>query len=88
MNEVEFILIAEIDFCYWALKEISGQLGTSPKSPIEDLIDKSTGFYKEKTDQIQKNGEELIKRIIKNKTKLNIDSKRDKEFLKKILEIK
>lgn len=70
--------IAIIDYCYWRLKVLSERLNTS-KSGIERMVDKACGYNE--TEEIRKEGIELVEHIIESKKAIGADYSGDSEFL-------
>lgn len=76
----------QIDYCYWLLQEMSEHTGER-QNPLEAMIDKATGFNKEKVLQNIRQTKNLIGLIIKYKKKLGYATDADAELLKKIKKV-
>lgn len=76
-----FKLVAEIDFCYWALSRLSEG---HPTSPIAELVDNATGKSNADAIELKKSSIKLLERIVSKKRALKLDATADKEALRKV----
>lgn len=82
-----FEAYAEIDMCYYGLKMIHDESFVS-KTPIEQMVDKATGFSQAKTKENIKIGIALLKRIIKAKKTIEADFSGDENMLNALKKLK
>lgn len=82
----ELYYIGQLDFCYFALKEMSAD-SVEKLSPIESMVDSATGMDRHLIEQKVSSSIELVKCIIKCKTKLSYDISEDKNLLVKLRKI-
>ena len=82
----EIYYIGQIDFCYFALNEMSAD-SIEKLSPIESMVKSATGMDRHLIEQQITSSIELVKCIIKCKKKLSYDIDADKELLVKLRKI-
>jgi len=73
----------QIDYCYYRIKSLSDKLN-EPKTPIDAMIDKASGFSKQQFDEIAKEIKYLSGVIIKCKKKLGYETATDESLLETI----
>jgi hypothetical protein len=79
-SEKTFEAYATIDLCYYGLQKLNEELG-QPKSGLEILIDRSTGFDKAKMKEWIETSIELLEQIIEAKKVIEADYKNDSKML-------
>lgn len=87
-NKKYFQNIATIDYCYFILKNIHSDLANDKRSPLDRMIDASTGADEAKAEKDRKEAEKVVKKIIKLKEEINEDATGDKELLEKLISLK
>lgn len=83
-NEEVFQAYAQIDYCYWGIKELQKDLN-KPRSPIEMAIDVATGYDKHVVKENKSAVIELLKTIIKCKKLIEADYSGDEKALNEII---
>ncbi len=84
-SEKVFEAYAQIDYCYYMIGEINKKIN-KPLSPIEVIIDKTTGHNS--SEQEVKSLIGLLKTIIKNKKIIEADYSGDKAMLNNLTKLK
>lgn len=82
-NEKTFEAGVKIDLCYYALQKLNEEIA-KPKSGLEILIDKETGFDKDQMKQSIETSIELLEEIIESKKIIEADFSNDVKMLYKI----
>lgn len=82
-DEKTFEAYATIDLCYYGLQRLSEEIG-QPKSRLETLIDKSTGFDKAKMKEWIERSIQLLEHIIEAKKVIEADYSNDSKMLDEI----
>lgn len=75
----QFYYRSQIDYSYWRIQYISNH-SCEIQNPLEAMIDKATGFDKEKVKLKIDEVKYLVKVIIRCKKKIGYDTDRDKKF--------
>ena len=75
---------SQIDYCYWMIQNISNHKGEI-QSPLEAMIDKATGFDKQKVKDALATVIYMVKTIIRCKGKIGYDTATDEEFLAELI---
>jgi hypothetical protein len=83
----ELYYSSQIDFCYWRIQEMSKHTGKM-ESPLNALIDKATGFDIANTLENITVIRSYVSCIARCKKALGYDPRSDKDFLKKLNEIR
>lgn len=79
-----FEAYAQIDYCYYALKEVQNDLAKSSRSPLEIMIDNATGYGAEKDKECVEICISLLETIIDNKKIVEADYSGDEIMLGKL----
>lgn len=82
-SEKTFEAYATIDLCYFGLQKLNEELG-QPKSVLEILIDRSSGFDKAKLREWIETSIELLEQIIEAKKVIEADYSNDVKMLDEI----
>jgi len=76
-------IVAEIDYYYFLIEEANKKFN-KPITGIELMIDKATGYDKERTNQFRKTLINYVRQIIKRKKKIEADYSADEKFLEEL----
>lgn len=79
-NEKVFEAYAKVDYCYYALQEMSKRL-TATQSPLDRMIDNATGYSKAKYQEYKEETIELLEQVIKAKKVIGANYDNDKKAL-------
>jgi len=79
-----FEAYAIIDYCCYALEKLNIEL-SKPKSGLDILIDRATGYDKEEVKKIMKTALKLLKQIVEAKKIVEADYSKETKIINEIV---